>query len=294
MNKIVVINADDLGFSKGTNSGIEKAHRYGLLTSASIMPTGPAYVESLRLVKRNPRLGIGVHLSLTLGRSLLSKESIPDLVDRQGYFYANSVFLLLKTIFKPSVRRQIHRELDAQVKKVLRDGIKVDHLDSQYHVHSMPTIFPIVESIAKQYGIPFVRFPVESLFTIPLSVSFLKWALVKLFSLVLYMKGYGRAFYPVFYGILFTRDMGLNVVKTVLKRKDTGVVEVLLHPGEFDLGQTSFDFHRQHIIPFLASQNRVMELNVLCSAELKAFIKARKIQLMTFGGAANMLNAQLH
>src|SRR3989344_3397317 len=164
MNKLVVINADDLGFSRGTNIGIEKAHREGVLTSASMMATGPAFAEAVALCKRNPKLGVGVHLSLTLGLSVLPKNRIPDLVDDDRYFYANSGLLLLKTLLMPrKMRKQIVAELDAQIKKIFKAGIKIDHLDSQYHVHCMPLIFSVVCELSEKYKIPVVRNPKEPL-----------------------------------------------------------------------------------------------------------------------------------
>lgn len=86
MIKQVVVNADDLGLSIGTNRGIEKAYRQGILTSASIMPAGPAFTDAIRLAKRCPGLGVGIHLSLSWGKAVSSSQEIPDLIDSQGYF----------------------------------------------------------------------------------------------------------------------------------------------------------------------------------------------------------------
>lgn len=41
--KELIINADDFGFTRGANEGIVRAHRDGILTSATLMATGPAH-----------------------------------------------------------------------------------------------------------------------------------------------------------------------------------------------------------------------------------------------------------
>ena len=48
-----VINADDFGISLGTNQGIEKAFKKGILTSASIMSSGSAFDNAIRIAKKS-------------------------------------------------------------------------------------------------------------------------------------------------------------------------------------------------------------------------------------------------
>lgn len=290
MRKLVVINADDLGFSKGTNKGVLEAYKRGILTSASIMPTGPTYKEAVAMAKRCPGLGIGVHLSLTLGKSMLPRHEIPDLVDSDEYFYSNSVLLLLKTLLFPRVLPQIKAELKAQIGAVLKSGIAVDHLNSQYHMHFMPRIFPIVNDLSKEYKIPFVRVPIEPVFLPSFSLGFLKWFLMRIFGLILGLQQKLPPIYPVFYGILHTRSMDVVTFAKTLSNCKREVTEVLLHPGYFDLGKTSFDYTRQGIVSFLKSPNRVMEIGTLTSPKVLPLIKKYKLSLVSFGEAAKILN----
>ncbi|MBC8231137.1 alpha-L-rhamnosidase N-terminal domain-containing protein, partial [bacterium] len=98
MMKKVIINADDLGISKGTNQAIMKDFREGILTSASLMANMPGYEDAVgKVIPNNPGLGIGIHLSLTIGKSVLDKSKIPLLVDESGYF-KNSFFKLYKLV----------------------------------------------------------------------------------------------------------------------------------------------------------------------------------------------------
>lgn len=293
MPKLVVINADDLGLSRGTNNGIARAHKEGLLTSASIMPTGPAYKEAVSMTKRLPKLGIGVHLSLTLGKSILTKQEIPDLIDNNRYFYSNSVILLLKTIFLPGMSQQIRKEFKAQIDATLRSGITIDHLNSQYHVHFMPKVFPILTSLAAEYKIPFVRVPIEPFFLYSFPNGILKWFLMRIFGMILAFTHKLPGRYPVFYGILHTRNMDEATLIKTLYHTRIGISEILSHPGCYDLGKTHFDFTRQGIVHFLKSPARTMELKSLITPSLKYVLKKHQIRLVSFREARDILTSKI-
>ena len=51
--RILVINADDLGFAPGVNRGIFEAHAAGTVTSASMIVTAPAFAEAAERVQRD-------------------------------------------------------------------------------------------------------------------------------------------------------------------------------------------------------------------------------------------------
>jgi hypothetical protein len=56
----LIVNADDFGLSDSINSGILEAHRYGIVTSVSLMPTAPATPSAIALSKEMPGLDIGI------------------------------------------------------------------------------------------------------------------------------------------------------------------------------------------------------------------------------------------
>src|SRR5215208_4232517 len=82
----VIVNADDFGRSEAVNKAITRAHREGVLTSCSLMVTGAAFDDAVRLAKENPRLGVGIHLVTVVGQSVLPHAEIPTLVDEQRNF----------------------------------------------------------------------------------------------------------------------------------------------------------------------------------------------------------------
>ena len=61
MARLLIINADDLGLSRGVNAGILEAHTAGVVTSASLMVSRPAAEHAVALAREQPSLSVGLH-----------------------------------------------------------------------------------------------------------------------------------------------------------------------------------------------------------------------------------------
>ena len=283
MTKNIVINADDFGISVGVNSAIEMAYRGGIVRSASLISTGPEFKSAIKIAKRNPGLGIGTHLSLTWGTSVLDKNTIPDLVDPDNYFYSSPFALAVKVFIKKGTLLQIEREFEAQIKKVLDNDISLDHIDSQAHVHFLPQVFPIVVALAKKYKINHVRIPLEPLFSPPPPSGLIKWGILQIMGKILSIQGQLPKKYPTFYGVLFTGNMKKKIIKKIiLYQKSGNNIEILSHPGEKKLSKTKFLYSKQKIDSYLFSKNRYIELKVLANGGLISFIKKQEVNLCSF------------
>ena len=79
----IIMNADDFGASAAVNAAIIQAHRQGVLTSASLMVTGPAAAKAVALARQAPDLAVGLHLVVACGKSALPPDRIPHLVDHE-------------------------------------------------------------------------------------------------------------------------------------------------------------------------------------------------------------------
>lgn len=160
MGSAIVVNADDLGVSKGANLGILRAHRDGIVTSASMVTAPPFYEHALETcVKACPNLGIGLHFTLTSGRPVSPSSQIPLLIGDNGFFRWRFSPLLRATFLRRprSLLDQIEIELEAQLQRLISDGIRPDHINSERHVHLIPAIFERVVAAARRHDIPFVR-----------------------------------------------------------------------------------------------------------------------------------------
>jgi hopanoid biosynthesis associated protein HpnK len=153
----LIVNADDFGRSSSINSAVIRAHREGVLTTASLMVNEPACPEAVALAKANPSLGVGLHLTLLCGHSALSQADVPGLVNSRSEFTDNSTIAGLRYFFDLRLREQLRDEIRAQFKRFRETGLPLDHVNGHLHLHLHPVVFRILMKDAEQLGIERVR-----------------------------------------------------------------------------------------------------------------------------------------
>jgi hopanoid biosynthesis associated protein HpnK len=153
----LIVNADDFGRSHSINEAVIRAHREGVLTTASLMVNEPACVEAVALAKENPKLGVGLHLTLLQGHSALPPERIPGLVNSRGEFSNSPVGAGMSYFFRRNLRKQLRAEIHAQFEKFRATGLPLDHVNGHLHLHLHPTIFKILMEDAEKLGIRHLR-----------------------------------------------------------------------------------------------------------------------------------------
>src|ERR1043166_8172485 len=100
----LIVNADDFGRSTCINTAVIRAHHDGILTTASLMVNEAGFAEAIELAKQNPKLGVGLHLTLLQGHSALPPEKIPGLVNARSEFSNSPVGVGLNYFFKSGLR----------------------------------------------------------------------------------------------------------------------------------------------------------------------------------------------
>ncbi len=155
----LVVNADDFGLNSATNQAVLRAHREGILTSASLMVNEPGFEEAVELARKHPRLGVGLHLTLIWGHSSLSHNEIPGLVNASGEFSYNPAWTGLRLFLRRALKSQLRAEIYAQFQKFQGTGLPLDHVNGHLHLHLHPTIFRILAEDAVALGIRRLRLP---------------------------------------------------------------------------------------------------------------------------------------
>ncbi len=163
MSRYVIINADDLGMSRGVNKGIEAAHRQGIVTSTSILATGNEFDAACGIARRCPELGIGIHLAWVESRPVSDPKRVPTLVDTAGNFTAGWSGFFSRCLLGKISLDEVESEGAAQIERVLAAGFRPDHVNSHEHVHMWPPVFERVKRLAEKYRIPVVRVTREPL-----------------------------------------------------------------------------------------------------------------------------------
>lgn len=138
----LIVTADDAGLNRGMTEGAIRAHRLGIVTACSVVANGVAFDDAIARLRDVPSLEVGVHLTLVEERSLTGM--------RFPRSYAGFVFGR-----KDSAA--IERELRAQIERVMATGLRVTHLNGHQHLHMWPRVFAIVERLASEFRIGYVR-----------------------------------------------------------------------------------------------------------------------------------------
>ncbi|MDY7230411.1 ChbG/HpnK family deacetylase [Hyalangium rubrum] len=153
----LIVNADDLGLHPSLDTGILRAHREGIVTSATLLATGPSAPEAVSRAKAQG-LAMGVHLALsTRLPSAAPAAEVPTLAPG-GRLRASWADFARAWLTGRVRREEVARELEAQLARARALGAEVDHLDAHQHLHLLPGIRPLVETLARREGLP-LRWP---------------------------------------------------------------------------------------------------------------------------------------
>lgn len=143
----LIINADDFGYSKGVNYGIIESHLDGVVSSTTMMANMNGLDHALKMMPSVPELGIGVHLSLTMGKPVT--DHTDGLVDDQGIFKSRNYY---KT--HTADLDQLYTEWKAQIEKLLKLGVELTHIDSHHYVHTFGDHLKVTEQLSEEFDLP--------------------------------------------------------------------------------------------------------------------------------------------
>lgn len=279
MNR-VIFNADDFGIHTEVNHAVVEAYETGVLTSTSLLATGPAYDEAVAFAKAHPGLGIGIHLCLVGSLpTVLGPKEVPTLVDGQGLVPESYAQFMKKSLLGEVDYTQVYRELDAQMEKIMAEGLNITHVDSHQHLHMLPKVWPIVQALMKKYGLHRLRVPRESyvfkaLHANPVrvmarnSLTFLGERAMR----DVHRLGFTTTNF--FWGMVDGGNMNEENLTYILSRLPFGVHEIMMHPGRStnELAKTfSWGYHWQD------------EFHALTSPRIRQLMDEKKIQKINFG-----------
>ena len=156
-----IFSADDFGLSLAVNEGIERAHRQGILSTASLMVAGEAAADAIRRARALPDLRIGLHLVTIEGPAILPPAEIAALIDGAGQFPSDQLSLGLRYAFSRTARRQLAREIAAQFRAFAGTGLPLDHANAHKHMHLHPTVGRLLIEAGRAHGVRALRVPAE-------------------------------------------------------------------------------------------------------------------------------------
>jgi hopanoid biosynthesis associated protein HpnK len=277
--KKLIINADDFGISSPVNRAVIKGWAEGILTSASLMVTGEAFVEATELARQNPALQVGLHLTLVQGRSALKHEGFPSLTDHLGNFPEDPVLAGMRMFFVKPLRKKLEREIEAQIERFLETGLPLSHVDGHLNIHMHPTVFDILCRLMPKYGISSFRLSRENLGT-ELSIStgrpvgkavdaFIFSTLAK--RCLPHLLRRRISFASEVKGLLNSGNITEEYLLKLLGTLKAGTTEIYLHPSESDSQE-------------LPGYRKKDELDALLSHKVRELIRSEDIVLCNYRG----------
>lgn len=248
----LLIRCDDSGMSNSTNLALEKMIATGLPFSTSVMFVCPWYQQTVDILKANPQVSVGVHLTLNAEWKnfrwgpILGKQ-VHSLTDKEGFFFPSR-----KTFHENNPKlEEIEAELKAQIERAVNTGLKIDYVD--YHMGTAvdkPEYRAIVEKLAAQYNLGISRY-------------------------------FGEVDAPSIYSVKVEnkKDSLINIVSNKLIN---GKVNLLVSHIAIDNDEMRalIDLN-QFGLPEM-SKHRQAELDAFASADFLALVKEGKVKLITY------------
>ena len=231
----LVVNADDFGRSSSINRAVVRAHREGILTTASLMVAEDACEEAVEMARDLPELGVGLHVSLVCGKLLRERSLESD----------SPVLAGCRFFFNRELEARIRSEIEAQFERLSETGLTLDHVNGHLNIHLHPVVLPIILEVAESYGQPAIRLTRDPLLPnlrlgkgrwgYRLSHAMIFGGLSAIAEGELVQRGLPYA--DRVYGLLQSGEMNEGYVAGLLRELPEGCSEMYFHPdkGNVDL-----------------------------------------------------------
>jgi chitin disaccharide deacetylase len=284
--KRLIVNADDFGLSPEVNAGIIRAHRDGILRSASLMVAEPAARAAAEMARDNPALDVGLHAVVCRGRSLLDASRLGAAVSASREFIDSPVGAGMRYFFDRSMRAAMTDELRAQVERHLELVGHLNHIDGHLNFHVHPLFADILVDLAVEYKVPCIRLPRERVMTTlrlrrdnaprKLVESIIFRTLSRRTSRMMEQRGVAST--DALFGLHQSGHLTEDYVVGVIDRIRDGTTELYFHPAA-DIGGTP---------PAVEAQ---LEVEILTSPRVRDALARNGIELITFADLAEARRA---
>ncbi len=286
--RYLIINADDFGYSTQVNEAVLRAHREGVLTSASLMVAEAGFEHAVEIARGAPALGVGLHVALTVDHALLPVSSLPNIVDTQGRFGGDPFGAALKYFFHPAAKQQVRREMEAQFARFAATGLPWSHVDGHQHFHMQIVAWDALLDLCDAYGVHRIRVPHEELRAHLRgrgarpdlnTVATLALRAVRRRNLRVLKERRTLGGRPIFtcervYGQLQTGNMNTSYTLGLLDRLTARTNEIYFHPGTA----------HAHALPLAEQRDgiRDVELRALLDPTVRAKVEALGLRIGTY------------
>jgi predicted glycoside hydrolase/deacetylase ChbG (UPF0249 family) len=253
----LLVRVDDIGMNHSVNMALQQLADTRMPLSASVMFACPWYQEAVDILRRNPQISVGVHLTLNSEWKgyrwgpVLGKDAVPTLVDSAGYFHPSTAEFLAR----PYDLGEVERELSAQLERARRSGLKIDYVDHHMGTAAAtPELRAVLERLANRYGVGISRYFGEAYHT--------------MFNTPITEK---QSAFLAYLGGLAPRGLHLVVVHAARATPEMSVLVDMNNPTQNTAAGEP-----------LMSRHRQAELEMLLSPEFARRRESRRFTLLTY------------
>ena len=283
----LIINADDLGLTRGVNRAIFESNQNGVVTSATLMANAGAFTDAVSSLRSHAdsKFSVGCHLVLVDGEPLSPASQVPSLTLGTREFRRGVGELALAARTKKLSPPEIEAEATAQFKKLSFAGVSLSHFDTHKHAHMFPEILEPALRAARSCGIPSVRNPFEPARPLPLPFLARYRQLLKRYFQVRLLRTMRSKWLRLVrdsglktpdgsFGVITTGDVDTTLIRVLLENMPEGTWELVCHPGynDADLGK----------IRTRLRDSRDNELAILTSPDTRSLIQSLDIELISY------------
>lgn len=245
----LIVNGDDFGMCEGVTLGILKAHREGILCSTTMMVGMPFAAAAANMAKDYPNLGLGIHLTLTAGKPILSPKAVPSLVEEDGTFHSQHWHLdNMKAVDDKLNYDEVYNEFRAQIEHFIKlNGKLPDHIDSHHGASSYPKVHEQTKKLIKEFDLP-ARINFDYVFS-----------------------DYER---PLYFNYFYDKNLSVDYfLKDHDHLLEKDLCEMMSHPGfvdEYLYTHSSYNLQRTR------------ELAILCDKRVLDWVKDNHVELINY------------
>jgi len=240
----LIVNADDYGYFNCVSRGILKSASDGIVTATGIFANSVHFVEHVDWLRDNPDLDVGVHLNLTARAPLTA--NMQNKVSRWAGCFPDKYSMSKALLTSKITTAEVKDEWCAQIERCLEKKLEIRFLNSHEHIHMLPSLFPVLQEIAREYDIPNVRFPTSEPFKNMAIGALVRDILIKVMGLINRTRMTNPA--ARFIGMGESGRLGADYLKQTLPKLKPGqVYELMCHPGYHDANEINnsplLDYH---------------------------------------------------
>lgn len=160
-NPRLIVRADDMGSFRSANIACIEGYKNGIETAIEVMVVTAWFPEAARLLRENPGIDVGLHLTITSEWENVKWRPLtdcPSLTDANGYFlpmmFPNPAYPGMAVVENKWKLAEVEQEFRAQIELALTNVPHISHLSG--HMGSMgfdKEVSALVRRLADEYNL---------------------------------------------------------------------------------------------------------------------------------------------